>query len=267
MNHDLQRERILGALRHLAGTRVREARLIVEAGPVYLMSIARADRVELVQEAVASAALPPAHKLSSERGKIMRELGFGKRGGGRRNWTRAHGRDLASLERIAAESVDILARVYAAEAEELELEIVEDDNEHPQNPDLIAAMRVVAKGWDEDKRRAMYTEMLNATFLVPLDEELDDGGDDPEAFISFETHPSGRPILGAFTDWSSLRLWSPRGAAYVPIHGSELFELVLEREPVSMRINPGGDVGGELYAHEVEMLVRAVHTFRRRNSN
>jgi hypothetical protein len=109
----------------------------------------------------------------------------------------------------------------------------------------------------------MYTELLNATFLVPLDPALDDDAEGSEAFVDFEAHSSGRPTLGAFTDWTSLRFWQPRGHAYWPIHGSALFEMALDRNPISMRINPDGDVGGELYAHEVEMLVRAVHSFRR----
>nr|WP_255216084.1 SseB family protein [Pseudenhygromyxa sp. WMMC2535] len=128
-------------------------------------------------------------------------------------------------------------------------------------------MREVAKGWDEDKRRAMYTELLNATFLVPLDPEVGDEVDGGDAFLNFETHASGRPTLGAFSDWASLRLWEPRGWPYVPMHGSEVFELAHERQPVSFRINPNGDVGGELYGHEVEMLVQVVRDFRARRSN
>ena len=41
--------------------------------------------------------------------------------------------------------------------------------------------------------------------------------------------------------------------------------MALERNPVSLRINPEGDLGGELYAHEIEMLVRAVAAFRARH--
>jgi hypothetical protein len=41
----------------------------------------------------------------------------------------------------------------------------------------------------------------------------------------------------------------------------------MERDAASVRINPEGDVGGELHRNEVEMLVRAVETFRRRHSN
>ncbi len=261
---DPRRTQLVDALHQLTQSRAREARLLVEAGPVYQLWIARPGQDKLEQESIASAALPPVYKLSSERGQLMRDFGFGKRGG-RRNWRREHGKDRPSLEQAAEQALDIFARVYGVD-EPISAELVEDDTEHPQNPDLIAAMRRVAKGWDEAIRRAMYTQMLNATFLVPIDPTLDDA-EGSEAFFDFETHESGRPTLGAFTDWSSLRLWQPRGCAYWPIHGSQLFEMAVDRNPVTMRINPGGDIGGELYLHEVQMLVRAVRSFRRSHSS
>jgi hypothetical protein len=260
----LPRDRLLGALERLIQSRAPEARLVAQAGPVYLIWISTPEGAELVQECVSSTALPPAFKLSSERGKILRDLGFAKRSG-RRNWKRHHGREASARERVVDETLDIFERVYGV-TEPLVLTLSEDEDEHPQNPDLVAAMRKVAKGWDEAVRRAMYTEMLNATFLMPLDPNLGEDAEGSEAFLDFETHESGRPTLGVFTDWASLRLWEPRGHGYWAIHGSQLFEMVLERNPVTLRINPNGDVGGELYAHEVEMLVRAVRTFRRRQN-
>lgn len=258
------RDRLLAALDQLAAGSAPEARLTVEAGPVYLMWTAHRGRAELEHESVSSSALPPEYKLSSERGKILRELGFAKRSG-RRNWKRQHGRDRHSLERSVDETLDILTRVYGADTEP-QLLLERDAEPHPENPDLIAAIRKVAKGWDEAIRRAMYTELLNATLLVPIVSAHDDDAEGSELFVDFETHASGRPTLGAFTDWAALRLWQPRGHAYWPIHGSVLFEMAMERNPISMRINPDGDIGGELYAHEVEMLVRAVKAFRSRQA-
>lgn len=257
------RARLLDALTRLADSRAPEARLILQSGPVYLVWVARRGADELDQEGIPSAALPPIHKLSSERAMILRELGFRKRGG-RRPWKRSHPREGAELERSVDETLDVLARVYAT-GEPFDLTLREDEGEHPRNPELLAAMRAVSKGWDEELRRAMYTAMLNATFLVPLARELDDDAEGSEAFHDFETHESGRPTLGAFTDWDSLRMWEPRGHDYWSIHGGELFEMAHERQPISMRINPNGDVGGELYGHEVEMLVRAVAAFRNKN--
>ena len=261
---DPREAQLLAALQRLCESRARETRLVVESGPVYLMWIARRGQAELEQESVASHGLPAAYKLSSERGQVLRDLGFGKRGG-RRNWRRAHGRDRDTLARVATESLDILTRVYGAE-DPIAAEVVEDDNEHPENPDLIAAIRALAKARDDEARRAMYTELLNATFLVPIDPS-DDEAEGADAYVDFETHSSGRPTLGAFTDWGALRLWQPRGHGYWPVHGSELFAQAIERRPVSFRINPDGDVGGELYLHEVEMLVEAVRAFRRRHSD
>lgn len=259
------RDRLLDLLEQLADSSAPEVRLVLEAGPVYLIWTAARGEPEVEHESVASTSLPPELKLTSERGKILRELGFAKRSG-RRNWKRRHGRDRESLERSVDETLDILSRVYATDVP-IVLSLHEDTQLHPQNPSLIAAMRQVAKGFDEAIRRALYTELLNATLLVPINPEHDEDAEGGEAFVDFETHAgTGRPTLGVFTDWPSLRLWEPRGHEYWPIHGSELFEMALERNPVSLRINPEGDVGGELYAHEVEMLVRAVQSFRRRQN-
>jgi hypothetical protein len=254
------REHLLDALEQLADSRAPEARLVLQAGPVYLVWVARRGDAELEQECISSTALPPEHKLSSERGMLLRELGFAKRSG-RRNWRRRHPRARASLVQVVEETLDILTRVYAID-QVIVLSLHEDSREHPQNPALVAAMREVAKGWDEAKRRAMYSNMLNATFLMPVDLEIDPDTEGSEAFFVFETHPSGRPTLGVFTDWASLRLWEPRGYEYWPIHGSRLFGMAMERRPVTLRINPDGDIGGELYAHEIEMLVRAVKSLQ-----
>lgn len=256
-------ERIFAALEALLESPARERRLVVAVGPVYLLSVARRGEDTIEQEAVSSAMLPPELKLSSERGQLLRSLGFGK-SSGRRNWKRRHGPD--DLAQIAEQSVDILTRVYGVEASPT-IELIEDDSEHPENPTLIAAMRKVAKQRDEPTRHAMYSEMLNASFLVPMDPEVDDDAEDSEAIMALEVQPSGRPILGAFTDWGSLRLWSPCGCDYAPIHGSDLFGLAVDRNAASVRINPEGDVGGELHRNEVDMLVNAVATFRRRHSN
>ena len=258
------RSQLLEGLARLAQGSASETRLLLESGPVYMLWIARKGQNEIIHECVGSSALPAEFKLSSERGKLMRELGFAKRSG-RRNWRRTMVRGSLDFEHATDETLDIFTRIYAVDGEP-KLSLVQDQREHPLNPELIAAIRVVSKGFDEETRRAMYTAMLNSTFLVPIGEDEDAEGS--EAFVNVDdTHPSGRPTLGVFTDWDALRLWEPRGHDYWPIHGSELFEMALERSPVSVRINPNGDIGGELYAHEVEMLVRAVHSFRRRRSN
>jgi hypothetical protein len=264
-SQDPRLAQLIEALQRLTESRAREARLLVCAGPVYQLWVARRGVATLEQESISSNALPSEYKLSSERGQLMRELGFGKRSG-RRNWKREHGNDHASLTQAAEQALDIFTRIYGVD-EPFTAELIEDDVEHPENPSLIAAMRKVAKGWDEAIRRAMYTEMLNATFLVPIDPARGDEAEGAEAFVDFETHESGRPTLGVFTDWASLRLWEPRGSAYWPIHGSSLFEMAMDRNPVTLRINPDGDVGGELYAHEVEMLVRAVRSVRKSTRN
>jgi hypothetical protein len=252
------------ALEEIRGSTARQSRLIVEAGPVYLLFVREGEGSTLRFETVASHRLPPELKLSSARAARLRQLGFSKRDGAHRNWVKTI--EHPDYEGIAREAAQILREVYGVERTP-ELALTEDDREHPTNPALVDAMRKVAKGgFDEDLRRAMYTELVNAVLLVPLDPEASDSADEGEEYHVLETFQH-KPVLGAFTDWNALRLWEPRGWDYLPVHGSELFENAMHRGIATLKINPNGDIGGELYRHEVEMLVEAVRKFRRKHFN
>jgi hypothetical protein len=253
------------ALAGIVGSQARESRLLIEIGPVYQLFTHRLGEDSLRFEVVGSGRLPPELKLSSARASRLRELGFSKRDGARRNWIKTV--EQIDYRALTDEAAEIFHQVYGV-SETPRIALTEDDREHPQNPDLYAAMRTVARGFDEATRRAMYTELLNAVLLVPLEGERTDDADLPETapYHVFETLHD-RPVIGVFSDWASLRLWEPRGWEYRAVHGSELFENAAAQNVASVRINPGGDVGGELYRHEVDMLVDVVHRFRRENFN
>jgi hypothetical protein len=138
--------------------------------------------------------------------------------------------------------------------ESLAASLVPDDRDRTENPALLAAMTAVASApGDATRRHELYTELVNATYLVPL-------GEDGELFVFDRIED--RPVLGAFTDRTSLRCWNPRAGAHREIHGAVLFPAVEARGPALFEINREGPVGGRLYAHEVEALVRAIRHFR-----
>jgi hypothetical protein len=260
----IEESNLLAGLRELVASDAHEARLLVQAGPVYMLFLQGADHDGVRVEAVASSTLPPEHKLSGERAKEMRRLGFLKKSG-RRNWHKRSGSEDLELEELASESVTILERLYGAE-EPAELLLVEDEMQHPNNPGLREAMREAARKRDEGSRHKLYNALINAELLIPLDPTASEDGETVDDFLVLE-RVDGRAIYAAFTDWGALRKWQPRGWSYRSMHGSLLFEALAGRELGPFRINPEGDLGGELYPHEVEMLAVAVQKHRRRFAN
>lgn len=264
MHKDAQSE-LRDALTALQSSRFPESQVLIEQGPVYLQFL-RYHGGEVVFETVSSRFLPAEFKLSTGRAAKLRAYGFEKGSG--INWQRYFTRAECSqwnVDELVAECDEILTQVYASEGE-LNVQINHIEDEHPDNDDLVDAMRGVATNRSGEARHRMYNELVNSTLLIPVNpdaKEHDDTGDD---FLVVDTL-DGHPVFLAFSDWESLRRWNPRGWSYLPLHGSEFFELCLERDLGSVQINPRGEVGGELYRHEVEMLVEGVRTYRKKIMN
>jgi hypothetical protein len=215
-------------------------------------------------ETVASRFLPAQLKLSSERAAALRELGYHKRDG-HPNWSREVPITAHDLSALSSEIEHILSGVYGVDASQLAARLIHDDTEHPANPDLLDAMRTIAgDNSDPSKRHRLYNAMLNATFLVPLDPDADDAADSGDEFFVFE-RLSERPVFGVFTDWASLRAWKPRTWPYLPVHGSDLFAILVEQSLAGLNVNPDGRVGWQLFHHEVETLAGAVRDWKSRN--
>lgn len=260
------RDEIHAQLKALARSATRESRLEVAAGPIYVLASVTADERRVRCQVVSSAYLPRELKLDRAGGSRLRGLGYAK-GNGQRNWTKHIGTTPAELDRFADEVVEVLTGVYACRADEVRTQLVHDDSEHPQNPELVEAMTALASdNGSEQARHRMYNALLNATFLVPLAPDVEDDADAGEEFLVLE-RLDGRPVYGVFTDWSSLQLWNPRTCPYVPVHGSELFQLAHDLSLAMLQINPRGNTGGQLYPHEVETLARAMAHWRRTHAN
>ena len=261
--------KIREALESLSASRFPETRVLIEQGPVYLQFV-REHGGKTTLEAASSAELPPEFKLSTARANEMRKLGFLKNGG--RNWLRDLREDehdglarCINVDPLVEHCADVLQRIYGADGE-IHVELIHARDEHPENEDLVSSMRQLARTRSGDARRRMYTELVNATLLIPVNPEAPDELEGGDEFLVTDTL-DGHPVFLAFSDWDSLRRWNPRGWCYVPVHGSEFFELTLERDLGSVQINPNGEVGGELYRHEIEMLVEGVRNYRKMMMN
>lgn len=253
-------EVLLGKLER---TNAWESRLVAEHASVWVAFFAGSNIDGLRMEVVPSVSLPDEYKPSPARAEVLRQQGFEKADGASRPWVRTL--EEANPAELAATTKSIFEEVFGvAETPTLVGGMVE--NQPPKNPSLVDAMRELARQRDDKHRHAMYEGMLNATFLVPIDPRGDPDADIDE-LLYLEQEGGGRVVLPVFSDWRHLRWWEPRGWDFIPLHGSDLFPAAAAREVASVRINPKGRVGGELYAHEVDTLVTAIrrHRAKRRN--
>jgi hypothetical protein len=128
-----------------------------------------------------------------------------------------------------------------------------------ENTGLLQAMIALARTRDEPSRKSMYRALLRATLYVPT--EPDPQRADETRFAQDEPL-HGRPVYVTFTSLEALQRWQPQGGAHTVMTGRELFPMLAESDLGSCLINPKGDIRGELYRHEVEMLSEAVTTLR-----
>jgi hypothetical protein len=213
--------------------------------------------------AVPAAALPAELKPSAARGELMRELGFDKRDGPNRPWVKAL-RD-GDPEALADHALLVLRDVYG-QGGEPRLVGAMLETEPPRNDELLEDMRTLARARDMPSRHRVYEGVLNANFLVPLEPGVDPDADPEELLHLAEDERFGRS-LPVFTDWRHLRWWQPCGWDFIEMHGFEVFPAAAARTVASVRINPDGRIGGELYAHEIDTLVQAIRRHRAKSSN
>ncbi len=65
---------------------------------------------------------------------------------------------------------------------------------------------------------------------------------------------SGYQSIAIFSDYQQLKQFEPRGLPYLKVTGSLLIYYFLKKKYASLLINPRGDVGGELYANEIQAI-------------
>ena len=132
-------------------------------------------------------------------------------------------------------------------------------NDVEENGALLSAMSLLAKRRDEASRKSMYRLLLNATLYVPIEPDPEQPSGDRFA----QDEPlHGQSVYAVFTSLDALARWRPESSAHTTMSGSELFPVLAESALGSCLINPQGDVRGELYRHEVQMLSEAVERLR-----
>ena len=117
------------------------------------------------------------------------------------------------------------------------------------NEMVLDAMRHLAKVRDWSARKTLYRLLIDADFLVPMNEE-----NVPKTVDKIGSFP----VCAIFTDQNLFLKATPLGHAFEVIQGKALFPILAAKRFGSMRINPGTEVRGELYLNELQTLVQGI---------
>lgn len=225
-------------------------RLVVASRDYYMVFHGKRGAPELMGEAVTNFYLPRAAELTTGRLGQLAARGYRERPNRNNLYRMLRPQGPGDLRSFAEEVLAVFAGAYGVEAgAAAEFELQLGDGEPLRNPELLRLMRLLSERRDWDTRRALYSALLDATLLVPID---------PDAVTVDEPLEVDRlgkfPVIAGFTDIASLRLWRPRGAPYRATPVRDLVPRAVERRVGSLLINPRGNVGGELYLNELESL-------------
>ena len=255
----LTRDRLLTSLQQLTTSGGADNRLVLVAGDYYIVVHGRLGGSELTCEVVSNFYLGGPAEITPARLRILSDRGYAERTGKNNLFrdVRLTGGD--AVARLADDLLAVFARVYGVdEGAPARFELQLGDPEPTRNPDLLRAMKALAHRRDMDSRHRVYAAVMNGTFLVPTN-PAGRSADEP-----LEVDRLGAfPVIAAFSEIDSLRLWQPRGWPFALVPGARLVPLAVARRVGSLLLNPRGNIGGELYINELESIEGAL---RRRNN-
>ena len=237
-------------LRTPGGPSGADNRLIVASRDYYMIFSGQPGDPALHVEAVNNFYLSTAAALTPGRLGQLSQRGYRERNNRNNLYRSVTPTTDHELQSFAAEVLDVFAKAYGVDpGDPADFDLQLGAPEPLRNPDIIKRMRTLSVQRDWDARRALYSTLLASVMLVPIDPEV---ASHPEPI---EVDRLGTfPVIAAFTDIDSLRLWQPRGAPYHAMPVNELVPLAVQRRVGSLLINPKGLVGGELYINELESM-------------
>lgn len=133
----------------------------------------------------------------------------------------------------------------------------------PTNPHLITAMDQVARNDNAQTRRVLYEGLLEAIFLLPVTERLNqvEGWQIAQQETPIQlvvTQEKGETVMLAFTDTAALVRWRPAGCAYVGMPAADVFRLAIKNGFASVVVNVAGPTGGRITRREFQFLAEGI---------
>ncbi|MEE2643503.1 MAG: SseB family protein [Myxococcota bacterium] len=159
---------------------------------------------------------------------------------------------------LADELISLAAAAYGLPLSALTLHLRLGNRERHESPEIEAAMRHLSKEKTIAARRGLYMLLAKGSLLLATETQ------DNSSLIKLIVDDRERSSALIFTSWASLLRFEPRGLPYCRLAGTELFPLLQELGADTLAINPRGEVGGELYRHEIESICEGLERIRGR---
>jgi hypothetical protein len=134
----------------------------------------------------------------------------------------------------------------------------------PSPEALLASIRQLVKRKDIEARRVVYQNLINGTFYLPLHRASEPAADETSELPAVDASAEplgGAPVWAVFTDLHALDRFRDNRRPYLLVQGIRLIQCAIAHRIGALTINPSSDVGGELYANELEAIA---HTLRAR---
>lgn len=127
----------------------------------------------------------------------------------------------------------------------------------PRNDDLLDALRSLEADRSAASGKRVHDALRTGTVLIPVRGEVQAGEmatSESQVEMVLLRDDAGRQALPVFTDEDALETWMPEGATFVAVGGPTLVELLRQRPPDVLVINPAGPIGGELGPEQMGLL-------------
>jgi len=231
-------------------------RLLISHGDYYMLVMGTRGTMGVEVEVVANRFLPGAAKLTPGRLAVVTQHGFSDTVARRANLQRRVDLGVGESATKLLDGVeDIFRRGFGCDnLSAVKLDLSLQDRDKTANPDLLRAMKRLARLRDHNARQQVYRALLVADLLLLV-------ADDQTTPHKVE-ELGGCPVYAVFTDVVSLRLWQPLGFTHRRVVGHALFPQLAPLRIGSLLINPKGQIGGELYRNEVDGLAGAAARYR-----
>ncbi len=254
---DIAPERVLAFAHQVKGAEGNRRRLSLEGGHGYGVLVLDDDDALEVRVS-GGRSLPSEFKLDAIQRRQLIEAGLTQLRASDDFRARVKNYDLDDVNRWASTIASLLKSCFDAQENDgvtvkgsvEELPVLEDVN-------LVSAMKRLAKVRDWSARKSLYFLLIRSRLFLLLDDPWKPGDSQAAQIRGIDTLGGGQ-VAAIFTTREALDVFDPRPVGVHTATGRELFPLLANPKLTSVKINPRGTVGGELYRNEILNIVEGI---------
>lgn len=226
-------------------------RLILNCSPFWIVFHSLDTPTRALCEISSNKYLPESAALTEAHLTLFNKLAFTKRRRERSLGKLVNLMEIEQQEQIAVETQYIFEDIFNIDVSKVTFEFYPNARCHLQNKELLRCMKVLSGTRQHSARISLYKSLLNSRLLVMMDPEMPDNPLVIEKLIHFN-------VFACFTDYSSARCFDPCVGELKEDYAYNIFKNLWKNNLGSLKLNPKGDIGGELYRSEIESLIQAI---------